>query len=718
MQQHVFLHHFLKFTILSIWISQVMASTPQQQRRLFLKTPSSHILLQTEGSAVYSRENMIEQSTEDGNINFRFRLGVVPRGEEENRLGENLSNVVLQAEEARLSPGVLLHDHEDASEGRYITSFGDPPFDGKPEYIAFDNIQPAHGLAIAYTNGSGRTNRCGLYVDGERAHTLEFPPTESWQPPFSTLTYDGLIQGSVMLRVDWEDLDANQGFCCFVDYIELQDVVPQNGKIQVVLPGILDAVEASDQALSVQVKAHRCPFYILAMNENGTQHRSVTFRQTVHPHNFVDPAEWERFTVLYTDFDPPISASDRTKLNDLKLVLETDDAVFEGDFHIGEVLTSPNWPSTPPENRPVKDSTDYGGIAFTGRGTHYTEADTFYPSWASDGNLYSPFTDGRVQGLFSRSDLKGATTGMVIIQGDDPMDLKVDAIGLYTSRADPLGTRYPCGSLLQGGVWYYGTYNIGFPARPDNVLGAMGPFVGFRTSRDYGHTWKETPRTPVDNLFGVDVSEDGSELRSPVRIGAPHFIDFGQNNVYSPDGKAYLVGHGTRQIGNYEDFTWTMGDEINLVRVLPSEASINNRDAYEYFAGFDSNGEPTWSKRIDDMKPLVEWPGRTGCVTATYNPVLEKYLLCVTTAQQNVYESFDTYIMEADRVEGPYRLVSYMEDFGRQAYFVNIPSKFIGMDGHTMWLCYSANYTEQAASPRNSRYAMTLQEFKLLPSSE
>ena len=38
-------------------------------------------------------------------------------------------------------------------------------------------------------------------------------------------------------------------------------------------------------------------------------------------------------------------------------------------------------------------------------------------------------------------------------------------------------------------------------------------------------------------------------------------------------------------------------------------------------------------------------------------------------------------------------MVSYMKDFGEQAYFLNFPSKFISPDGQTLWLCYSANFS-------------------------
>jgi hypothetical protein len=65
-----------------------------------------------------------------------------------------------------------------------------------------------------------------------------------------------------------------------------------------------------------------------------------------------------------------------------------------------------------------------------------------------------------------------------------------------------------------------------------------------------------------------------------------------------------------------------------------------------------------------------------------------------------------------------------MKYFGEQGYFVNIPSKFIGPDGGTAWLCYSANFTNgwirtrYESDPPGSRYALCLQEFRLLKPAE
>ena len=103
----------------------------------------------------------------------------------------------------------------------------------------------------------------------------------------------------------------------------------------------------------------------------------------------------------------------------------------------------------------------------------------------------------------------------------------------------------------------------------------------------------------------------------------------------------------------------------------------------------------------------------------TYNAPLKKYLMCVTDGG-NTVSRYHTYLLESDRITGPWKLAAYLNHFGEQAYFVNIPSKFIGGDGRSLWLCYAANFssgwggTTFLSRPPGSRYAMCLQEVRLL----
>lgn len=382
------------------------------------------------------------------------------------------------------------------------------------------------------------------------------------------------------------------------------------------------------------------------------------------------------------------------------------------------------WPSKPPADCPFPPSQTLGNLRFTGRHAEYCNADTWYPSWASDGKMYSPWTDGVVHKLKSESLGAGATTGYATILGDDPMELRVVNEGLYKSSSLPYGGRYPCGSLVYNGVWYYGTYCLG--PREGNVVHDgktynwpwLGPFVGFRYSTDFGKTWTQTPCTPEKPLFGESALNG-----EPVKIGSPHFVDLGKNLEHSPDGKAYLVAHGASDGRNrrFAYNSWITGDEIYLLRVTPGVENMNDASKYEFFAGHDEKGAAIWSKSFAKIKPIAAWRDNMGCVTMTYNVPLKKFLMCVTDGQDTVGH-FNTYLLESSQITGPWKLVTYMKRFGEQSYFVNIPSKFIGSDGRTVWLCYSANFSVQGhfspeplrTSPPGSGYGMCLQEVNIL----
>jgi len=118
------------------------------------------------------------------------------------------------------------------------------------------------------------------------------------------------------------------------------------------------------------------------------------------------------------------------------------------------------WPSTPPAGCPFLPSKDIGAIGFTGRHAEYEGADTWYPSWAADGDLYSPFADGVVEGQSACSWGKKPCTGHARIIGDDPLNLKITDVGVTEGAPAPYGGRYPCGSLVHDGVWYYGMGHI------------------------------------------------------------------------------------------------------------------------------------------------------------------------------------------------------------------------------------------------------------------
>jgi len=378
------------------------------------------------------------------------------------------------------------------------------------------------------------------------------------------------------------------------------------------------------------------------------------------------------------------------------------------------------WPSTPPKGCPFAQSKEFAGVAFTGVHAEYTGADTWLPSWASDGNLYSPWADGNVNGVSIFAGGPGAATGYARIVGDDPLNLQVVESGTCKADPGPYGGRYPAANLVYNGVWYYGTHCELDGGRRLN-WDILGPFVGSRWSTDYGKTWNDTPHTPEKPIFG-----EPGRVGGKVKFGTPFYLDFGKNMEHSPDGKAYLVGHGALATAPHPRFahlSWCTADGVYLARVTPSIKNINDATKYEFFAGRDSADRDLWSQGLADAKPIAEWPNNMGYVTMTYDAPLAKYIMCVTDGG-NTISKFNTYIMESDRATGPWKLITYMRDFGEQAYCVNVPSKFIAPDGRSMWLMYSANFmgsyrgNRLKSKPAGSSYAMCLQKIRLLTPEE
>ena len=70
-----------------------------------------------------------------------------------------------------------------------------------------------------------------------------------------------------------------------------------------------------------------------------------------------------------------------------------------------------------PEGCPFEKSRAFAGVGFTRRHAEYTEADTWYPSWAADGKLYSPRTVARIQ-LFDRPTELAQMTGGLLVFSD------------------------------------------------------------------------------------------------------------------------------------------------------------------------------------------------------------------------------------------------------------------------------------------------------------
>jgi len=97
---------------------------------------------------------------------------------------------------------------------------------------------------------------------------------------------------------------------------------------------------------------------------------------------------------------------------------------------------------------------------------------------------------------------------------------------------------------------------------------------------------------------------------------------------------------------------------------------MNTLAKYEFFAGYDSKQRPIWTRDFARIKPLVDWNNNCGCVTMTYDAPLREVPDVHYRRRKIPFQNINTYILESDRVAGPWKLVVYMHEFGRTGLFL------------------------------------------------
>lgn len=314
-----------------------------------------------------------------------------------------------------------------------------------------------------------------------------------------------------------------------------------------------------------------------------------------------------------------------------------------------------------------------------------------------------PLTTAQIQNSrlpLYRSGKYGFHTGSAIVRGSSWSNLTVKAVGgAIFENGQPMQGRYTCANTVINGTWWVGTYGLAVgDAACESKTGIlqfcqMGPFVGFRTSQDGGVSWKP-PGDPNGKNLTVSNPLFDEPAGKSVKLGAPHVVDHGPENIHSPDGALYMVGNGCLAAKPNSNCSWISGDAVFLARASGFSAStpdsLNDHHAWEFYCGptadsgqpdASANATPCWTKTITNAKPILTWIGRVGTVTATWHPTLKLYIIAITTPTvlPSTVGPYDTYILETPSLtRGPFSLVSYMPRFGQQAYFVSFPSRFLG----------------------------------------
>ena len=183
---------------------------------------------------------------------------------------------------------------------------------------------------------------------------------------------------------------------------------------------------------------------------------------------------------------------------------------------------------------------------------------------------------------------------------------------------------------------------------------------------------------------------------------------------HSPDGKAYLVAHGAAVPDpqpRFANHSWITGDSLYLIRVTPQHREHQRRLEIRVLRRTRRLRQADLERRFPQDQAARRVEQQHGLRDDDLQRAVEEVFDVRDRRHATPWAIFNTYLLESDQITGPWKLVTYMKHFGEQAYFVNIPSKFIAADGRTLWLCYSANFCagqQQRAFPQSARRAAAM----------
>jgi predicted alpha-1,2-mannosidase len=173
-------------------------------------------------------------------------------------------------------------------------------------------------------------------------------------------------------------------------------------------------------------------------------------------------------------------------------------------------------------------------------------------------------------------------------------------------------------------------------------------------------------------------------------LGYPFWLNAGKNNEAARDEYLYFYSVDNQS-------AYTISDDIIMGRVHKNMAT--QKSSYEFFAGLDLSGNPTWTTDITQRKIVFNNPGRCFRPSMVYNPGIARYMLLTQTldtpwAENNQKEVY-LGIFDAPEPWGPWTTVKEITNWGvpeeEDRFQPQVPPKWISADGREFYLLYSCH---------------------------
>lgn len=348
---------------------------------------------------------------------------------------------------------------------------------------------------------------------------------------------------------------------------------------------------------------------------------------------------------------------------------------------------------------PYPSSTAITGITVDWTSHHELApgSDNWATTWAADSNLYTTwgdgggFGDGSGRAGIGVSRVQGTATsysGFNVFAGLNP-----EGTSTFTGYDDPNG-------------YYRGVYSGVTRANGKSyaILSVNGRLYMWLSPRSGADGYIETRLAwSSDNAKTWHLEEWGMPgLSGPnPRVVQSGAIQFGQNYAGVPSyaaGYVYLTFIGLK---NSTALTVQQPGEIYLARVPANDADIRNPASYQWYSSTTTT--PAWSSTAANRKPVfTDAAGGVGWNSSMqYDSALGRYILITehtATSQGNLG------MFESTRPWGPWKTITYQSHWhgtpsatpGTNAFYWNIPTKWIQSDGKHLALVFSGVTTDDS----------------------
>ena len=133
------------------------------------------------------------------------------------------------------------------------------------------------------------------------------------------------------------------------------------------------------------------------------------------------------------------------------------------------------------------------------------------------------------------------------------------------------------------------------------------------------------------------------------------FLNFGKDYAGARDN--FVYSYFPRLTSANGAWGYQKPGKVDLARVPKDK--IMDKNAYEFFAGFDNNGIPTWMTNPLLRQPVFEGPEGVRLVSVTYNAPLGRYFL----TNNHTDNQGNLGIFDAPNPWGPWTTVAYLITF-------------------------------------------------------